>query len=275
MSRSPRQDGLVPLIKQREVLVALFLIGVLSLVIWVSISQRALSKNETIDTWDAIFSITCNLLAATIGFLVVVWFLQCVKDHSRETQLHTTIVEPLKDAIRDLDRSTFSRLEGLDWGSLFEGTQEVYLLVQGWSGWDRRVGDHLSAFLRRGGRLNVILHDPNESMLVSAMAARMGRTEDAVKEEISGTLLALRKMIVEHISDEQAQKNQFRHVYTKHLNWFCGIYFKPNKLLLSLYQHHQKIVGQIESPSFIVRTDVHPDIGKWFETEWSYLWGNR
>lgn len=92
-----------------------------------------------------------------------------------------------------------------------------------------------------------------------------------VVAEIKGTVSSLETVVRNEVGTE-AVPERLRIHYTKHTNWFCGIYFKPGKLLLSLYQHRPfNDLDKTRAPSFFVRTDVFPEIGHWFEEEWKHL----
>jgi hypothetical protein len=209
--------------------------------------------------------------------------LEKAKDISRVTELQKQVVEPILTnlnghsgliltALRDNNQTVSSKIAAIGWKSLFEDADEVCLLVQGWDGWKDKVADCLPAFLERGGKIQVILHDPTQRELLQRMAERKGRSEAEEKKEIEMTLHGLKEAT-------QKYSNQLVSHYTKRMNWFCGIYFKSSKcrhrhgkLLLSIYQHkptNELAVNNV--PSFLIRTDIFPELGEWFDNEWNDL----
>ena len=261
MTADPKHDA--RFYKQKSFLGGVVVLALLAVILWRSVVEKHLE-------WpDVLFALTANLIAASVAFLWVSAFLQEAKDKSRANQLQNEVVDPLKAVLRDLPSVIIPRINDVKWGIYFKDTTEIVLLVQGWDGWAETVEDFLPDFLHRGGRIRLILHDPTEQTLLARMHERMPHKDPKV--EIEQTVSKLRAVVERNIAPELISE-RFQTHYTKRMNWFCGIYFRPDTLLLSLYQHkHFNEIYHTKSPSFLIRTDVFPNIGEWFDKECDHL----
>lgn len=254
-------------VRRYRLMVGCFILLALLVLFWFAIMGRNGIRGPGVTPltiWDAGLAIGANLIGSLILFLIVFGLLQYLKDTHREEVLTRTVVEPLKEVLREGHETACVQSDRVDWAALFAGADEVLYLAQGWDGWEKL--ESLPRFLDRGGKVRVILPDPDEPGLITAMARRLDRGAKEVEQEIRQTVCALQAMTNSYLGADQ-----FSYSYTKQLSWFGGIYFKPGKLFLSFYPHQQAGNGQIESPSFLVRTDMCRGVGDWFEKEWAYL----
>jgi hypothetical protein len=266
-----------------EPLIAWIVVGTLVGCIVVLVLLSGFSKIDEFPK-NVIANVVSEFLAASVLYLVTFTILRKAVQLSREEEFQSQVVDPivftLQDskghiltALRDNNKTVHPRIKEIVWADLFEGADEILLLVQGWDKWKEKVADHLPAFLEGKGKIQVILHDPLQEDLLQRMAwRRKGDTGtiEQEKEEIEGTLRNL-KEATKHYPGQLTCR------YTKRMNWFCGIYFRATgcghgKLLLSIYQHQPTYDLAVEKvPSFLIRTDVFPELGDWFDKEWKHL----
>lgn len=219
-----------------------------------------------------LLSISTNLIASGIVFVLAVALWQGVKDEIRQEELRNTVLNPLLQAWSDNHQFIYPTVDAIPWKELFCGATTIDMLVQGWDGWQKKVNTVLPEFLLRGGKINLILHDPKEVSLLVFHAQRMNRTQVDMIREIEQTITSLEAAIRKTILSEEDARSRLTVHHIKKMNWFCGIRFNNEKLLLSLYEHKSETAwGHIDSPSFLVRTDIFDGIGKWFAEEWDYL----
>jgi hypothetical protein len=237
---------------------------ILMIVVVVRASQHLTAEHAALE-------ILAGGVAAGGMYLFTAVLLQRAKDLSRQEDLKEYVVEPIISALYTNKHVVYASLSKVDWSSLFPDTTDIQLLVQGWDGWQDKVSEFLPDFLRKGGTVHLILHDPKNKQLLERMQERMPGKD--VKREIENTHEYLRAFVKEVVGEDRVDK-QFQCYFIEHVNMYCGIYFKPNKLVLSFYQHTP--IGQLplkKAPAFIITSgDLHfAEVSAWFEAEWNFL----
>lgn len=220
---------------------------------------------------DALLAILSGGVAAGGMYLFTAVLLQRAKDLSRQDDLKQYVVDPIVSALYTNKHVVYASLAKVDWSSLFADITDIQLLVQGWDGWQENVSEFLPNFLKEGGTVHLILHDPRNKELLKRMQERMPGKD--VEKEIENTHKDLRAFVKEIVGADHVER-QFKCYFINHDNMYCGIYFKPNKLLLSLYQHTPfSLLPLKKAPAFIITTgDPHfAEVSSWFEAEWDFL----
>ena len=258
-------------VRRSKLIVGVFVLLSLSILFAFAVVQRNGVRGPGVaplSLWDVILAVGANLIGSLILFLIVFGLLQYLKDTHREEVLTRTVVEPLKEVLRDGQGTVYAQADTIDWPALFAGADEVLFLGERWRG--SKQLEALPAFLDRGGKIRLLLPDPNEKEMVAAVGRWTGREPREVEGEIRQAVSFLEEMVVRNLGPDRAPAH-FAYGYAKQLNCFNGIYFKPGKLLLSFYPHEHGTNGELEPPSFLVRTDLVQKVGDWFEKEWARL----
>ena len=242
----------------------LALVG-LGTVVWLLCRNDPSVKLETV-----VVAILTNLIASGIAFVVGVIVWQHLRDNVNAEEAQRLTVAPITRTWADYHNFIYPTVDKIPWDELFLGATKIDMLVQGWDGWQKKVGAVLPAFLRRGGVINLILHNPQNKDLRRFHAQRMGRTEEEIINEIKRTNTNLLDVIQATLGPNNQDRLTVH--YIDKMNWFCAVRFNTDKLLISLYEHkREQEWGHIDSPSFLIRTNVFGDIGQWFEDEWNFL----
>src|ERR1043165_7300535 len=91
----------------------------------------------------AYIALLCELMVAAIIYIAARLILGFPKELSRSNEFETHIVKPILTdvrgnhenmlkALRDNNQTVHPKIDGIKWESLFEGADEILLLVQGW-----------------------------------------------------------------------------------------------------------------------------------------------
>ena len=215
------------------------------------------------------FAIGVNFFT-TFATVILALLIQRAKDVSRKEDWNDHIVNPILAALGDVVRCVHKFTE-VPWARLFEQTNEIDFVVQGWDNWENDVRAPLRAFLKREGKINLFVHHDGadyRDTLHSPWMQRTKRTDQQARDEITGTIQSIADAVREAVPTAKLDKRLSIHLM-KHLNWFCAIRFGPDRLLLSVYAHHHR--SGVEAPFFLIRTDIHKEFGSWFDRELEQL----
>jgi len=236
------------------------------------------------DRKDMLVKVAVDLLLLSSIFLIALVTSDRFRHLSQIRDLKAVVLNPLLQAISGLKDGPYTKVADIPWESLFRDARNVYLVVQGWDGWQGEVAQPLTRFLKAGGKLHIALpalphNGESDGPRVRNLAIAAERTGVSIEEqqrEIELTATGLLNFAKSTIGLANARK-QVTVAYTDRTNWFCGIYFDPNILLISTYQHKEpgKKIGETVVPSFVVNTRQFPRLKSWFATEWEHLTRQR
>jgi hypothetical protein len=240
--------------------------GLLAYVAWTDSEQST----------NILVGFAVEVFAASVTAVLAYYTITRLTSVENALNLKSHVVEPIVDAIARNHSTVHAGVKTLPWGTLFDNSTDVFLIVQGWDGWKDYVGHSLGAFLGRGGKLHVVLPktklpDGRPHPHIKAIAARMNRSEQAQIDEIDNT----RKVLEEFAGTvSSAAVRQLRFSHTEAMIWYCGIYFAPHTLVISSYQHMSfDKIADASPPSFVIHCATYPKLQQWFRGEWKKLTG--
>ncbi len=225
-----------------------------------------------------------DVAVLSIASLIAYFTMDRLGHLSNLRDLQRRVVGPIVAAIGETRDGIYTRVADIPWQQLFANSNSLYIMVQGWDGWLGEVAAPLREFLGRGGKVSILLpaipqagEQSAKSRNLALITERLGVQAVDQVGEIEGTAHGL-EQVVEEVVGKARAKGQLIVAYTDKMNWFCGMYFAPHSLLISVYQHkHRGIkIPTTIVPSFVVPLSQVPKyavLREWFAIEWQHLTG--
>jgi hypothetical protein len=162
----------------------------------------------------------------------------------------------------------FENYRQIDWAQVLDEAKTLDIAVVFWASWVKAHWEKILKFYKRGGRVRLILTDPNLSAIDLAWKKfpRYTRGEfiQRVEETVKNFQLALQ--------ESQPNSGSFETYFFNTVLNYAVIRVDDKKLFLSFYEHTNKV--RICAPSFLLDLEASPGLKEYWNGEFEALLEN-
>jgi hypothetical protein len=175
----------------------------------------------------------------------LLWDLMVKRAFLREILAKANLSEDIKRA--GIVRVTESYLSGVDWASMFKDAKKIDIFFAYAKTWTNAHAHELEEVARRkNSRIQVVLPDPEDKLVVSELARRFGSKSEEIKKFIYETETRFKKL------REFSATKKGGKVY---IRFFRGtpqfaFYRFDDKIVLTLYSHERERAPTV--PTFVI-----------------------
>ena len=218
----------------RTILVAI-IVGIVGIFMIIAASLW-LSEHHN---WQTILRELGGLLFASVA-VAILWELIAKRAFLEELMNAAQIADDIRDARLLHITTNFGR--GINWEKMYGSAKSVVLLCAYGAPW-RSYEDLLQEFaLRPSTKIQLMVPDPDDEMILFELARRLDETPDNVKRSIDSTVKEFKALLA-----KAPQESKFTISYLSFAPVF-SYYLFDNEVVLSLYKHRREYVSQ---PAFV------------------------
>lgn len=160
----------------------------------------------------------------------------------------------------------YSRFNNVPWSEMIQACNSIDIIVQYFDSWAKTHQEALRDLFMRGGRVRILLPDPENTPALEQIRSRFLEYEHpALKGKIQNTPVRFAAI---RDSAETAGRLEVRFVSLP--IWYCALRFSNGAVALSPFES-KRTIG-VNSPCLIIDGDEAQDVVSWFDKEFDYLW---